>query len=125
MAYNEAKLRGTCGWHDLAGWVALVRQGADTEQSYFARAALIRSLDNADIRACKNADALHDFLDLVGAARRGATGSASALIRHLPRNRLSSLAQEAEDQLDRLYLFASGEESLDQDMTLLMACLSA
>ena len=57
------------------------------------------------------------------AARRGSEGPWAPLRRLLTRSRMASLSQEAEDQINRLYLASPAlRAELDSDIELMMAC---
>lgn len=109
---------------DLAEWFDLVRGPATGELAGARRAAMIRSLDEADIAACDDPD----LLDAVAALlRRGHIGGEAAdLSRLIGTPRRSSLAAAAEARSERL-LLDSPEfcAALDADISLLRECFAA
>ncbi len=123
---QSQNFRDSLNWQDFDEWLCLVLETEETEQNYFNRSALFRSLDNAHIRACDDVEVLQCFIDLVQQARRGGLCAAAGLTKHLTRNRVTSLAHEAESQIARLLLDSDAEQSaLDGDLELLKLCMAA
>ncbi|SDF19866.1 hypothetical protein [Limimaricola pyoseonensis] len=119
MAHTTAFQRS----RDLADWLSAILMEPEAGTGALGHATLVRMLDNEDIRRCHDLDALQDFIVVMNAARRGSEGPWAPLRRLLTRSRMASLSQEAEDQINRLYLASPAlRAELDSDIALMMAC---
>lgn len=90
---------------DLAGWMKVMQVEPKDDVEAVRQAHVVKLLESAHIRNCRDEHVLTDFLNFLGRARRGsATGAAAVIVREFTRGRISSLATAAEDQLNRIYL---------------------